>query len=426
MKEQNLFEDAFYIRRMWSFSRALDLGLVDEEIERGLQISLGERHGERVAYIAMRLGRALEFSKEELVQVTVAGLLHDIGALGCFRAYNGDPRILQKHCLAGAETVKHFPMGAIIAPAIMYHHETPDPEHGALGAPAEEVPLMARILSLADQLDLRLKRRLSSRQERDEILEWITVETGTLFYPEVAAAFKRVAQKEAFWLDIEQADLLQIALGLLCGQWQLPATRELEPGFTDDLAATFADLIDQKSKYTARHSRSVAEIVERLAKGLGWEEDRRHEIYIAGLLHDLGKLVIPKKILDKPGKLDSSEVEQIRTHTYYTHRLLTEAGFPTRMVEWAAHHHERLDGKGYPFALAGTEIDVGARIMAIADIFAALTEDRPYRLAMTPGEAMELIQHGAGTMVDSELVDLAKRVLVDTALDHTTHSKLTV
>lgn len=385
---------------------------MDEEIEKGLQFALGLRHGERVAYIAMRLGRSLGLSKEELVRVTVAGLLHDIGALGCFREYHGDPCILEQHCLVGAVTVEHFPSGSILASAIKYHHETPDPLYSALRAPSEEVPLMARILSLADQIDLWLKRRLSSHRERDEILEWVTMETGTLFYPEVAAAFKRVAQKEAFWLDIEQVDLLQISTGLLLGQWQLPAMRELETGFTDDLAATFADLIDQKSQFTARHSRSVAETVERLARGLGWEEDRLHEIYVAGLLHDLGKLSIPKKILDKPGPLDPAEIDIIRTHTYYTHRLLTEAGFPTRMAEWAAHHHERLDGKGYPFALAGKEIDEGSRLMAIADIFAALTEDRPYRLAMTPGEALALIQRGAGTMVDAHLVDMAKRVLV--------------
>lgn len=412
MGVRKLFEDAFYIRRMWSFSRALDLGLVDEEIERGLQVSLGQRHGERVAYIAMRLGRALEFSKEELVQLTVAGLLHDIGALGCFREYNGDPRILEKHCLSGAAIVEDFPSGEVLTSAIKYHHETPDPLYSALRMPFEEVPLMARILSLADQIDLRLKRRLSSHRERDEIIEWVTLETGTLFYPEVAAAFKRVAQKEAFWIDIEQADLLQIALGLLFGQWQLPSTRELEVGFTDELAATFADLIDQKSQFTARHSRSVAEAVEHLARRLGWNEERLHEIYVAGLLHDLGKLSIPKKILDKPGPLDISEIEIIRTHPYYTHRLLTEAGFPTRMVEWASHHHERLDGKGYPFALAGKEIDEGSRLMAIADIFVALTEDRPYRLAMTQVKAIELIQRGVGTMVDARLVDMAKRVLV--------------
>ena len=406
-----MFEDAFYIRRMWSFSRALDLGLVDEEIERGLHFTLAQRHGERVAYIAMRLGRCLEFSKEELVQLTVAGLLHDIGALGCFRTYNGDPRILEKHCLVGAATVERFPSGVTLASAIKHHHETPDPEYSALRTPSEDVPLMARILSLADQVDLRLPRRLHSRQERNEILQWITEGIGTLFYPEVAAAFERVAQKEAFWLDIEQADLLQIALGLLYGDWLLPATRELEIGFTDDLAATFADLIDQKSQFTARHSRSVAETVERLARGLGWKEDRLHEIYVAGLLHDLGKLSIPKKILDKPGPLDPTEFDIIRTHTYHTHRLLTEAGFPTRMVEWAAHHHERLDGNGYPFALEEKDLDEGARLMAIADIFAALTEDRPYRRAMTPGEALTVIQRGAGTAVDADLVEMAKKVL---------------
>ncbi|MDR3543399.1 MAG: HD domain-containing protein [Desulfosporosinus sp.] len=407
-----MVEDAFYIRRMWSFSRALDLGLVDEEIERGLLVSLGQRHGERVAYIAMRLGRALEFSKKELVQVTVAGLLHDIGAMGCFREYNGDPRILERHCLSGAAIVEDFPSGEVLTHAVKYHHETPDPKFSALRAPSEVVPIMARILSLADRIDLRLKRRLSSRRERDEILEWVSMETGRLFYPEVAVAFQRVAQKEAFWLDIEQADLLQIALGLLFGKWLLPAMRELEIGFTDELAATFADLIDQKSQFTARHSRSVAETVKRLARSLGWNEERLHEIYVAGLLHDLGKLSIPKNILDKPGPLDPFEIEIVRTHPYYSHRLLMEAGFPTRMVEWASHHHERLDGKGYPFALAGKEIDEGSRLMAIADIFVALTEDRPYRPAMTPGDAIALIQRGAGTMVDAKLVEMASRVLL--------------
>ena len=143
-----MYKDAFYIRRMWSFSRALDLGLVDEQIEKGLQVGMSHRHGERVAYIAMRLARSLEFTKEELVQVTVAGLLHDIGALGCFRTYNGDPRIMENHCLVGAATVERFPSGNILAPAIKYHHETPDPEFGALHVPAEEVPLMARVLCL--------------------------------------------------------------------------------------------------------------------------------------------------------------------------------------------------------------------------------------------------------------------------------------
>ncbi|AFQ46062.1 HD domain-containing phosphohydrolase [Desulfosporosinus meridiei] len=406
-----MFEDAFYIRQMWSFSRALDLGLIDEEIERGLDVTLGERHGERVAYIAMRLGRFLGLNKQELVHLTISGLLHDIGAFGYFGEYNGNRHVLERHCLSGALIVERFPSGKTLANAIKHHHETPDPMYGALGAPNEEVTIMARILSLSDQVDLMLKRKLASRRQREEIIEWINDQTGTLFFPEVAQAFRQVAKKEAFWLDLEQPDLLQIALGLLFDQWSLPATRELEISFTYRLAETFADLIDQKSKFTARHSRSVATTVERLAKGVGWEEIRLHEIYVAGLLHDLGKLSIPRKILDKPGSLDPAEVDIIRTHTYYTHRLLTEAGLPTRIVEWAAHHHERLDGRGYPFALGEKDLDEGARLMAIADIFAALTEDRPYRPAMSSGEALAIIERGMGTILDPGLIKVARRVL---------------
>ena len=98
---------------MWSFSRALDLALVDNEVEKGLQVALGQRHGERVAYIAMRLGRCLGFSKKDLVNVTVAGLLHDIGILGCFREYHGDLRIMKKHCIEGAIAVRAISFGGI-------------------------------------------------------------------------------------------------------------------------------------------------------------------------------------------------------------------------------------------------------------------------------------------------------------------------
>lgn len=405
-------EDAFYIRRMWSFSRAIDLGLVDEEIEKGLKVALGERHGERVAYIAMRLGQSLGFRKEDLVHLTVAGLLQDIGALGSFRTCYGDPRLLKEHCLRGAILVERFPSGSILASTIKYHHETPNPKHGALGAPFEEVPLMARIMSLADKIDIHMSRRRHTRQERNELLKWVTEERMVLFFPEVAVAFEQVAQKEAFWLDLEQANLLRIILESLFGQRSFPVARHLEEGFTDVLAMTYANLVDQKSQFTAHHSQSVAETVERLARGIGWEEDRLHEIYVSGLLHDLGKLAIPSKILDKPGPLDPDEMDIIRTHTYHTYRLLTEGGFPTRMAKWAAHHHERLDGKGYPFGLTAKDLDEGARLMAIADMYAALTEERPYHLARSPVEALALIERGAGTVVDAHLVNVAKEVLL--------------
>ena len=392
----------------------MDLGLVDEEIERGLQMTLGKRHGERVAYIAMRLGRCLGIHEDKLIRLTAAGLLHDIGALGSFRTHYGNSTLLKEHCLVGSVLAERLTWGVDLAPAIKYHHETPAAEYGVLGIPPEEVPLEARILSFADHLDLRMSRRRHDRGERDELRQWVCRNSGSLLFPEVADAFAQIAKIEAFWLDLEQPDLQKISLDLLVGpgNWRLPTAEDLELGFKDELAATFADLIDKKSLFTARHSRSVAETVRYLAECLGWDAKQQHDIYTAGLLHDLGKLSVPRKILDKQGPLNPQERDIIRTHTYYTHNLLIEAGFPNRIVEWAAHHHERLDGLGYPFALDVQRLDLGSRLMTIADMFAALTEDRPYRPALSSSEALEIIQRDAGSAVDGKLVQVARKNLL--------------
>lgn len=405
-------EETFYVQRMWSFSRALDLALVDEEIEQGLQLTLGRQHGERVAYISFCLGRQLGLKREELVQLLVAGLLHDIGAVGGFRSYHGDHRLMIEHCQLGAGILERFPKGKILANAVLYHHETPNPIYGALGAETRKIPLLGKILAVADRVDVNLARHYHGQKERQRLLKGMEEKNGILFFPEITEAFKAVARREAFWIDLEQTDLQQITSELLFGRYAGLLPQKLEGAFIRYLAETFADLIDQKSEFTARHSRYVSEVVAKLAEGLGWDEEKIQEIRLAGLLHDLGKLAVPKKVLDKPGKLDSGEIEMIRKHTYYTFRLLREAGFPKHVVHWAAYHHERLDGSGYPFAMTQKSLDTGARLMTIADIFAALTEERPYRKALKPQEALELMGQGAGVTVDARLLKSAEKILL--------------
>lgn len=407
-----MLTDALYIRRMWSFSKALDLALVDEEIEKGFNAPVGQRHGERVGYISLSIGRSLGLNQKELIQVLIAGLMHDVGAVGGFHQYHGKPGLVKEHCLLGANIVQKFPDGDILARAVRYHHESPNPAHSALGAKEEDVTLMAKILSLADKIDFNLCRKVMNHSERESLFQWVKAEEGNQIYPEVIPAFIETASREAFWLDLEQTDLLQTSLGLLFNMWYIPTSQNTDNKLILELASTFADLIDQKSDFTARHSRSVAENVERLAQGLGWEMKELKEIRVAGLLHDLGKLSVPQKVLDKPGRLDPNEVAIIRTHTYHTYHLLTGAGFPLHIAQWAAYHHERLDGNGYPFGIKAEGLDTGARLMTIADMYTALTEQRPYRKALSPGEALEIISRGAGTSVDAELVEVARRVLV--------------
>lgn len=345
-----------YIKRIWNFSKALDLALVDEEVEKGLSLKIGLHHGERVGYISLRLGLALGMNEKELRRLLVGGLLHDIGAVGGFTKFHGSSYWMKEHTLLGAEIIKDFPDGEALSEIILYHHEAPNPTQAVLKVDQSQVNLMAKIVSFADKLDLKLGRKVLNRPEREKVIEFVKHQEGNLLFGEVIPAFLKVAETEAFWLDLECGNLMEISLDQLYHPWKL---EDIEDNVTGMLAKTFADLIDQKSKFTARHSISVAATAKALAQGLGWEREALKDIEVAGLLHDLGKMSVPVKILDKPGPLDPPEVEVVRTHTYHTYHLLMGAGFPRHVVQWAAFHHERLDGRGYPFGLTGDELDTG-------------------------------------------------------------------
>ena len=122
---------------------------------------------------------------------------------------------------------------------------------------------------------------------------------------------------------------------------------------------------------------------------------------IAGYLHDLGKLAVSNEILEKPGKLSEDEFNVIRSHTYYTYHLLESIPAFKMINEWASYHHEKLDGTGYPFHIAGDKLSLGSRVMAVSDVFTAITEDRPYRKRMDDESAKQVLIG----MVDSGALD---------------------
>jgi HD-GYP domain-containing protein (c-di-GMP phosphodiesterase class II) len=145
------------------------------------------------------------------------------------------------------------------------------------------------------------------------------------------------------------------------------------------IAEIFATIIARMSRFTATHSRSVSGVAVFLAKWNGFSQSEIYMMRIAGLLHDLGKLSIPNAILEKPGPLTYEEQLIVRQHTYYTYMILDQIEQFKTVAQWAAWHHETLDGQGYPFKLNDSSLTLGARIMAVADIFVALAENRPYR-----------------------------------------------
>lgn len=215
-------------------------------------------------------------------------------------------------------------------------------------------------------------------------------------------ALKKSATEDGFWFRLSSASPDKV----------LSALSPLHDEMLDhhdllEICPMIACIMDMHSGATARHSAGVARVAGKLAAQYGLEAEMQKKIEIAGYLHDVGKLLIPREILEKKGPLNPSEYAQMKQHSYKTLELLTPTGTPCDIARWAANHHERLDGSGYPFRLSAASLDIPSRIVAVADVFTALTENRPYRRGMTVADALTIIQRDVENhQLDRKIVSL--------------------
>ena len=173
-----------------------------------------------------------------------------------------------------------------------------------------------------------------------------------------------------------------------------------------------SDVVESEDTYTAQHSRSVVELVNAVADELAIAPESRQELEFAAMLHDVGKIVIPKEILNKPTSLTDSEFEVMKTHTIEGQFMLDRVGgLLGRVGEIVRSCHERWDGKGYPDGLAGDDIPFASRVVFCCDAYNAMTSDRVYRRAMASGEALAELSKNAGTQFDPRIVDAVHRVV---------------
>jgi putative nucleotidyltransferase with HDIG domain len=173
----------------------------------------------------------------------------------------------------------------------------------------------------------------------------------------------------------------------------------------DRVAEAFGRVIDAKSPYTARHSAGVAAYAVAIAGAMGMSAAAQRDLSRAGLLHDIGKLAVSSRILDKPGRLEPEEMAAMREHTGHTLAILQRVACFRDLAGIAAAHHERLDGSGYHLGLAAFDLSRPARILAVADVFEALTADRPYREAMSVARALAIVREQRGTGLCPAAVD---------------------
>lgn len=368
-------------------------------------------HHLRVAYIAARLADEMRLSDRDHCDAAIAGALHDVGAVSTDLRLslhdfslekvqqNGVLEDVHLHSIEGYLLLRDFPLFARAAEAIRYHHVQWNDGFGEkfFGAP---VPLLAHVLQLADRVAVLPQTDSNVLGQSAMIRAKIAAGTGELFRPEVAEAFESLSRSEAFWMDVVSPRKEEILRSRLAAQ-----NVTLSFDMLYELARLFSRIIDFRSPYTALHSSMVAGTAERLAELMGMGTRECKIIGIAGFLHDVGKLAVPPEILDKPGKLTVQEMLIMKQHPYYTQQILSAVPGLEKVCTYAALHHERLDGTGYPFRMR--EVPLGARIIAVADIFTAISEHRPYRHGMGRHEALALmdrqVQSGA---IDGDIVRL--------------------
>lgn len=354
-------------------------------------------HAHRVAYIAYECGKALNWPDEKIERTFYAGLLHDCGVVSTKEhvALLGEisPSNAEDHCIHGSHALKENALLCSFADIVRYHH-TPWRELKDIPID-DESKIISAIIHLADRVDfLRSQYAQENHPEivtlfKSEIAKTIIELSGRHFEPTCVTAMVRLIDKDGFWFAMNAEHIEILSLEFTSYQ---PFNHLLSIDEVTELAFFLANLVDAKSSFTYEHSHRVAIISQMLAKDLGLDDMVCRQLFVAGLLHDVGKLRTPDEILHKNGQLEGLELSIMKRHT--TDTLVTlSAFFPnSNVAKWAANHHEKLDGSGYPYHLTKDNLDIESRIVAIADIYQALTQDRPYRGSLSITEISKIME----------------------------------
>lgn len=230
---------------------------------------------------------------------------------------------------------------------------------------------------------------------------------GSWFDPALVDAFLDIAKDATFWDTLNAANVESHVFAMEPGGHEAI----LDEDYLDDIAEAFGQVVDAKSPYTAGHSARVGLYTALLGESMAIPEARRRWLKRGALLHDVGKLGVSNAILDKPGKLDDAEWAAVRRHAVYTESILGRIQSFSELARVSAAHHERLDGGGYPRGLKAADIALETRIITTADIFDAITAERPYRGAVPVDKTLAIMAETVGTAIDAHCFAHLKKII---------------
>ena len=373
-------------------------------------VNVSNKHGKRVAYMSVCMANYWKVESDALQDLAICALLHD-NALTQYitEEVQKNPSIdirddsLNKktnlHCIYGEKNIAKIPFKTNVSKVILYHHEQAD-GRGPFRKVWQETPLFARIIHLADIIDAIANSAEFTQGKWDICCEFLEKQKGRLFDDECVEAFFETISKETF---------ISFKDGTLESKlWEIvPRKKQIFDWNTcKNIADFFASIVDYKSPFTSKHSIGVAEKAAQYARYIGYDVLDIEKMYLAGALHDIGKMMVGNEILEKPDKLTDEEFDKMKNHAGYTYLILSQVDDFEEIRDWAALHHEKLNGKGYPFGKTADELKEQERIMACVDIYQALTEERPYKKGMSHEKACDILD------------DMAKKGFVDADVSH--------
>ena len=358
------------------------LDLVESEL-----LGASTNHGKRIAVLCAKMGEILGKSPQEITGLVTCALLHDNALteyilserLGGER----DPA-MKKHCEYGQRNVDALHLETNVRDFVLYHHERADGK-GPFGTREAEIPMEAELISIADSIDVTHHLQRLGPEGLSTIRRYIADETGRRYSKTAAQAMLEVLDWPML-LSLKD-DVIQETTASVFLPWVVDIETETMFGLADFMAR----IIDCKSVFTRRHSTQIANKAWFMGEYYHYNHEEKAKLYLAAALHDIGKLAIPPAILEKPDKLSDEEFSIIKGHVRLTWEMLKDIdGFKT-ICAWAADHHEKLDGSGYPFGKKGDEMDFNSRLMACIDIYQAVSEERPYHPGRSHGDTMAIM-----------------------------------
>lgn len=315
--------------------------------------------------------------------------------------------LIRVRCERGAEITRLMGFPEETARAIRSLDEHWDGKGHPDGLKGEEIPLLARICGLAQTVEVFFTARGPGAAE-----EISRVRGGRWFDPELVEVLLAEVRDNGLWGDLSRGDPWREVSRLEPEDRTLEAT----PERVDLVARAFGRIIDAKSPFTYHHSERVARVAVAMGKRAGFGPDAARDMMRAGLLHDIGKLGISNRILDNSGPLTGEEYTKIKHHPRLTYEILSRVGPFQSIAETAANHHERLDGSGYHRGLTAEDLALPSRILAVADVYDALSSDRPYHEALPKEKVIGILRQESATRLDPASVAILEDLAAENAL----------